>query len=140
MNVSIDSQIASPQQMTFLIFKGCDLVIALTHMRQVNDTILAEKAIGIDIILGGHDHDFFLNTINGITVLKSGSDFQDFSVVTATFPRDGKPNFDVQRISVTSDYAEDPAVKTEVEKYTSMQPNVSRPFKFIHFLLFVPVK
>ena len=35
----------------------CDIVIALTHMRQPNDIKLAENVPRIDLILGGHDHD-----------------------------------------------------------------------------------
>ena len=35
---------------------GCDIVIALTHMRNPNDIQLAKKAQKIDLILGGHDH------------------------------------------------------------------------------------
>lgn len=35
---------------------GCDIVIALTHMRVPNDIKLAEEVPEIDIILGGHDH------------------------------------------------------------------------------------
>ena len=35
----------------------CDIVIALTHMRQPNDIKLAENVSRIDLILGGHDHD-----------------------------------------------------------------------------------
>ena len=37
--------------------ENCDIVIALTHMRQPNDIKLAENASRIDLILGGHDHD-----------------------------------------------------------------------------------
>ena len=33
--------------------------MALTHMRGPNDRCLAEQATGIDLILGGHDHDYF---------------------------------------------------------------------------------
>ena len=36
---------------------NCDIVIALTHMRNPNDIRLAENAPRIDLILGGHDHD-----------------------------------------------------------------------------------
>lgn len=36
--------------------EGCDIVIALTHMRQPNDERLAKLSTGIDLILGGHDH------------------------------------------------------------------------------------
>ena len=34
-------------------------MVALTHMRGPNDRRLAEQATGIDLILGGHDHDYF---------------------------------------------------------------------------------
>ena len=35
---------------------GCDVVIALTHMRVPNDKKLSEECNGLDLILGGHDH------------------------------------------------------------------------------------
>ena len=34
------------------------LVIALTHMRMVNDLKLADQVPEIDLELGGHDHDY----------------------------------------------------------------------------------
>ena len=37
--------------------QNCDIVIALTHMRQPNDIKLAENSPRVDVILGGHDHD-----------------------------------------------------------------------------------
>ena len=36
--------------------KGCQFIIALTHMRTPNDLRLAANASEIDLILGGHDH------------------------------------------------------------------------------------
>jgi len=39
-------------------------VIALTHMRMKNDITLAEKVPGVDIILGGHDHDYHIEQVN----------------------------------------------------------------------------
>ena len=36
--------------------KGCQVIIALTHMRTPNDIRLAENTTEIDLILGGHDH------------------------------------------------------------------------------------
>jgi 2',3'-cyclic-nucleotide 2'-phosphodiesterase (5'-nucleotidase family) len=36
----------------------CDLVIALTHMRAPNDERLARSVAEIDVVLGGHDHDY----------------------------------------------------------------------------------
>ncbi|KYF39992.1 5'-nucleotidase, C-terminal domain-containing protein [Toxoplasma gondii ARI] len=39
--------------------KECELIIALTHMRAPNDERLAKEAEDIDLILGGHDHDYY---------------------------------------------------------------------------------
>jgi len=38
-------------------------VIALTHMRWPNDILLAEHVSDIDLILGGHDHDFTIKNV-----------------------------------------------------------------------------
>lgn len=89
-------------------------------MRQPNDLTFAAEAVGVDLILGGHDHFYSLNTVNGINVLKSGTDFRDFSVVTVSWPKElkPKPKFEFQRISVTSDYIEDEELKAEIDKYS----------------------
>jgi 2',3'-cyclic-nucleotide 2'-phosphodiesterase (5'-nucleotidase family) len=40
---------------------------------------------GIDLILGGHDHFYYAGVEKGIAVVKSGSDFKDFTHVTLYF-------------------------------------------------------
>ena len=80
--------------------EGCTLIIALTHMRIHHDLKLAEQVPGIDIVLGGHDHFYKLEAVEQkikqdgwtqakkekmIPVVKSGSDFLDFSVINITF-------------------------------------------------------
>jgi len=62
--------------------EGCDFVIALTHMRIPNDDILAEKCKSIDIILGGHDHCYYLNQLGDNVVIKSGADYRNLSHIT----------------------------------------------------------
>ncbi|OXA43429.1 Trifunctional nucleotide phosphoesterase protein YfkN [Folsomia candida] len=98
--------------------EGCDIIVALTHMRFPNDCRLAENCKGIDLILGGHDHVY---DINGIPVLKSGTDFRDFSAISVTFDKDNanKPKFNIERISITSDYEEDAALKAELDVFTA---------------------
>ena len=49
-------------------------------MRVDNDRILAEKCQNdIDLILGGHDHSSMHEKIGKVTLIKSGSDFEEFS-------------------------------------------------------------
>lgn len=46
-----------------MLCQEVDCVIALTHMRWPNDIRLAENVSEIDLILGGHDHDFTVKNV-----------------------------------------------------------------------------
>ena len=50
----------------FCTLQGADYVIALTHMRWPNDIRLAENVEDIDLILGGHDHDYEIKQVRNI--------------------------------------------------------------------------
>jgi len=67
--------------------KGCDLVVALTHMTLPNDQLLAASVPSIDIILGGHDHMYVseVNKETGVFIIKSGTDFEEFSDINIQF-------------------------------------------------------
>ena len=52
-------------------------------MRLPNDRILAETCQSeVDLILGGHDHASVCEKIGRVTLVKSGSDFEEFSDIT----------------------------------------------------------
>ena len=55
---------------------GCDIIIALTHARLYNDRRMAKELRGVDIILGGHDHDYHTEMIGDVPLIKSGTDFR----------------------------------------------------------------
>ncbi len=65
--------------------QGCNLIIALTHMMNKSDENLQDKVKGIDLILGGHDHCYFVRKREESIVLKSGSDFESFSILDLEF-------------------------------------------------------
>lgn len=96
----------------------CDYVIALTHMRTPNDRKLAENVEEIDLILGGHDHVYEIFQVNGRYVIKSGTDFRQFSKITLNFEATGVV-LTTEEINVTSAFAEDEVVKEGLEKYIS---------------------
>lgn len=67
-----------------------DYIIALTHMRVPEEMRLIEECPEVDLFLGGHDHEYLLigeytqtkNIAQGaIKLIKSGSDFEQFSVI-----------------------------------------------------------
>lgn len=54
---------------------GCNLIIAITHMRIPPDQQLAKLVPELDLILGGHDHVVFCKEVNKIPIIKSGKNF-----------------------------------------------------------------
>ncbi len=58
-----------------------DLVIALTHLDLAADRALARAVPGIDVILGGHDHDPMMIYERGTVIAKAGSDAHYLAVI-----------------------------------------------------------
>lgn len=67
---------------------GADIVVALTHMRAPNDAALAAAVPEIQLILGGHDHDYQVHCTepHGTMLFKSGTDFREFSLIKLQVP------------------------------------------------------
>lgn len=98
--------------------QGADYIIALTHMRWPNDLKLAESVPGIDLVLGGHDHDFNVKKLKGNWVIKSGTDFREFALITLTFQGSEFKDLEVKRVEVTSDIKENPEAQKVVDEYS----------------------
>lgn len=91
-------------------------------MRTPNDVELAKNCPSIDLILGGHDHVFEVQTVNSIKIIKSGSDFRQFSRVFVETARDenNKVKVHVEQVNVSStDYEEDATLKAQLSEYSS---------------------
>ena len=70
--------ITAPDLMGAQQEQGAEVVVALTHMRLPNDVICARDTVGIDIVLGGHDHDYSITQMQSadsqpVYVVKSGA-------------------------------------------------------------------
>ncbi|EWC46120.1 hypothetical protein DRE_04694 [Drechslerella stenobrocha 248] len=90
--------------------EGAEMVVCVSHAREPNDVKLAKELPEglIDIILGGHDHHYAHQIVNGTPVLRSGTDFKNLSYLTARRKPDGKGwDFDVLKRDITSDINED---------------------------------
>lgn len=107
-----------------LLKEGCDVIVALTHMRTPNDLNLAQHCPKLDLILGGHDHVYEIVKINHLNVIKSGTDFRQFSRITLKKPlgETDKTHMevDIEKVDVTSKYEEDKDLKEELGKYTAI--------------------
>lgn len=62
---------------------GADVVVALTHQREPNDVRLAQECGPglIDLILAGHDHFYSDTVVNGVRIVRSGTDFKQLSYI-----------------------------------------------------------
>ncbi|SLM39240.1 5- [Lasallia pustulata] len=107
--------------------RGCQLVIALTHMREPNDLKLARNLPAglVDLVLGGHDHFYAHHYENGTHVLRSGADFKQLSYIEA-WPRPASESgaqsgwdFDIVRRDVVRAIPEDAATVQLVDSLTS---------------------
>lgn len=90
-------------------------------MRTLNDIRLANESIGIDLILGGHDHVCEDHVVNGIHVIKSGTDFRQFGLISIEKERNdtGTLKLQFEPINVTSTlYAENQELKEILKTYS----------------------
>lgn len=103
--------------------QGAQIIICVSHQREPNDNKVAESVPTglIDIILGGHDHFYGHSIINGVHVLRSGTDFKQLSYIEARQSKEkgGKWDFHIVRRDVVSSIPEDPEAKEVVEQLTS---------------------
>ncbi len=72
---------ASTAAVASLKDQGANVIIAITHQDIADDRELAQSVDGIDVILGGHDHDPITFYEGGVLIHKSGSDAHYLGVI-----------------------------------------------------------
>jgi 2',3'-cyclic-nucleotide 2'-phosphodiesterase (5'-nucleotidase family) len=110
---------------------GADIIIAVTHQREPNDIKLAENVGSsiISLVLGGHDHYYNHAVVNGVHVLRSGSDFKQLSYIEAWRLDDTqKWDFRITRRDVVSSIKENEETLKIVAKLTdTLNTKLERP-------------
>ncbi|MEO5334156.1 MAG: 5'-nucleotidase C-terminal domain-containing protein [Magnetococcus sp. YQC-5] len=102
--------------------QGAMVIVALTHQFLSQDRQLAKEVKGIDLILGGHDHDPMALYEHGVLILKSGSDNQFMGVVELV-AQEGQPGQPLiwrpsWQMRPVSGVAADPALSLIVEGWS----------------------
>lgn len=113
--------------------QGCELVVALTHMREPNDVKLAKKTAPglIDLILGGHDHFYSCQKINSTYVLRSGTDFKQLSYIEAWKSDNGAWDFSIIRRDILQSVPENASAAELVTKLTSsLKSKLEKPIGY----------
>ena len=104
---------------------GADVIVALTHIDLSADRDLIRQVKGINLILGGHDHDPITIYERGVLVQKAGSDAHYLAAVDLSVERvEKRGKMVVQvlpawRMVSTAGVAPDPDVKKIVDGYTT---------------------
>lgn len=73
---------------------------------------------GLDLILGGHDHHYMHSIESDVTIIKSGSEFREFSVIDVQVDN-GHVAFDTRRRQIDFGAPQDPNMEKIVNFYTA---------------------
>jgi 5'-nucleotidase len=115
--------------------QGAEIVIAISHQRQPNDEKLAHNVPEgtLDLILGGHDHTYNHCIINGIHLLRSGTDFKQLSYLEGRKKPTGQGwDFDITRRDIVASIAEDqPTLETVVKITSALKAKMEKPIGWI---------
>jgi 2',3'-cyclic-nucleotide 2'-phosphodiesterase (5'-nucleotidase family) len=104
---------------------GADLIVALTHDDLADDRELARRVAGIDVILGGHDHDPITFYEGGVLIAKAGYDAHYLAAIDLAVERVIERDREVVevipawRYLSTAGVAPDPEIQAVVERYNA---------------------
>ncbi len=104
---------------------GADVIVALTHLEFAADRVLAREVKGINLILGGHEHDPITFYEGGVLIHKAGYDAHYLAAVDLVIDRverRGKTVVQVRpawRMISTAGVAPDPAIKAIVDRHNA---------------------
>ena len=110
--------------------QGADFIIALTHLDIARDRELARSVKGIDVILGGHDHDPITFYEGGTLILKAGYDAHYLAVADIVIEKkEGRRGIEVSmlpqwRLISTSGVTPDPEIAALVKTFEGLLDEV----------------
>ncbi|MSO56780.1 MAG: bifunctional metallophosphatase/5'-nucleotidase [Acidobacteria bacterium] len=99
-----------------------DGVIALTHQSLAEDARLVTQVKGIDLVLGGHEHENWLlrRGPDFTPIVKADANVRTVAIVTLTFPRPGvRPTVSTRFQLIDDRIAKDPKVESIARKWTA---------------------
>jgi len=102
--------------------KGVHLIVALSHIGYKQDRVLAKQVKGIDLIFGGHSHEYVkkIGRINKTAIVNGGE--QGIQIIKVDIPLDKdlkvlNREIKMTKIPVTAALKADQKIKEKVAKY-----------------------
>lgn len=112
-------------------------------MRVPNDKKLTQRVPDLDLVLGGHDHTSENYNINDTLLLKSGTDFREFSIIDVTLdctqemmdaaPQESVVNYtkniivSFERVQITKQFEQQQSLQLIIDDYSMiLDQNLSK--------------
>ncbi len=105
------------------IRKYADIVVMLTHLTIAQDQALVTEVPGIDLVLGGHEHENWVieRGPNFTPIVKADANARTVAIVTMTIAKKGvRPTVSVRMQPIDDSVAIDPAVDAVVKHWTKI--------------------
>ena len=118
--VKYEDGIAAARREVAALHDKADAIVALTHLSLADDAQLVSTVPGIDVVLGGHEHEnWMMRRGPAFTpVIKADANVRSVAIVTLSFPDAGRPAVDAHLVTIDDHVAADPAVDATVRKWT----------------------
>jgi 2',3'-cyclic-nucleotide 2'-phosphodiesterase (5'-nucleotidase family) len=98
--------------------QGADVVIALTHQDMPDDVDLVKEVPGINLVIGGHDHNYMLDRVEHTWISKADADAKSVVVYDITVPKEGFPlRTTPLRVVLDTTIPKDKTVDAAVQKW-----------------------
>ncbi len=99
---------------------GCDMIIAITHLGANLDRELAEAVQDIDIIVGGHSHEFVYEKIGKTIIIQDGAGGSHLGVLNFDFDGEEISNERWETVLLDSTVGANPQIDSIVDYYMSV--------------------
>ena len=116
---SSDVSDAAARAVATLKRRGADVIIAITHQDMPDDVALVKEVEGIDLVIGGHDHLFMQEQVDGTWITKGDADAKSVVVYDVTVPRRGPVEATPRRVMLDASIAKDEKVEARVQEWVA---------------------
>ena len=121
--VKYESAVTAAQREVNALRNSVDAVIAITHLNLADDQELVNTVPGIDVVLGGHEHENWMirRGPSFAPVIKADANVRTVAIVTLTFPDGAKhPSVESRLMQIDDTIAADPVVDATVKRWATM--------------------
>jgi 2',3'-cyclic-nucleotide 2'-phosphodiesterase (5'-nucleotidase family) len=116
---STDVSDAATRAVATLKRQGADVIIAITHEDMAQDIELVKAVDGIDLVVGGHDHLYMQEQVDGTWITKGDADARSVIVYDISVPRRGPVQATPRRVMLDASIAKDETVDARVQEWVA---------------------